>query len=190
VTFDAKGDMCAGFFAEFWNTGRLPVLPPHAQVLEIGCAENDWLACMRETRPDLYLVGIDQRGPERPSADEHLIADVLTHPFAPCRFDAIIAVSMIEWAGCGHYKDPIDPDGDLHTLQRARTWIKPTGWLYFDVPYREKHDDPGRNDPMRTYSDEDFERLFWASGWRVEDRQFFRTEHRDGPYMAHLLRPE
>jgi hypothetical protein len=202
VSFDAKGDLCLGFFQAFWDEGLLPELPQGARVLEIGCAEADWLSSMREARPDLYLVGIDQRstGP-RPAANECIRADVLSYQgFRPATFDAIIAVSMIEWAGCGHYGDVINPDGDWLTLGLARSWVKDSGWCYFDVPYAASAAEKGRrkhNPDMRVYTDEDFSQLFHKSGWAPVTRRWFEGRvpgadrvHPDGPYMAYLLRPE
>ena len=194
--FDGGNDLCLGFFQTFWEQGLLPELPSGARVLEIGSAEADWLSPMKAARPDLYLVGIDQReAGQRSGADELILADVLTYEFPEASFDAIIAVSMIEWAGTGKYNDPIDPEGDLHTLQRARRWIKPDGWLYFDVPYYDGDRPKDRNGIMRVYSDDDFARLLEASGWRPVERCYFSGEnergytHPDGPYMAHLVRP-
>lgn len=196
MSFNSGGDMCLGFFQAFWEQGLLPELPQGARVLEIGCAEADWLTPMKAARPDLYLVGIDQRGSNaRPGADERILGDVLTYEFPAASFDAIIAVSMIEWAGMGHYGDPLDPEGDLHTLQRARTWIKPGGWLYFDVPCASDQLDRKHNPDMRVYSDAMFARLFAESGWDVVTSQWFRglmangDAHPDGPYKAHLLKP-
>jgi cyclopropane fatty-acyl-phospholipid synthase-like methyltransferase len=199
VSFDAKGDLCLGFFQAFWDEGLLPELPKGARVLEIGCAEADWLASMREARPDLYLVGIDQRSTgDRKAADEVILADVLTYEFPEASFDAVIAVSMIEWAGCGHYGDPKDEEGDWKTLMLARHWVKPDGWLYFDVPYSASPGDivnRKHNPDMRIYTDADFAALFETSGWDVVTRRWFegRLEggrvHPDGPYMAHLLKP-
>jgi SAM-dependent methyltransferase len=195
MSFKAGGDLCLGFFQHFWDQGWLPELPQGARVLEIGCAEADWLTPMKTARPDLYLVGIDQRtSNDRPGADERILGDVLTYEFPPASFDAVIAVSMIEWAGMGHYGDPEDPDGDLKTLQNARRWIKPDGWLYFDVPVVEDSDRP-RHTKMRVYSDAMFARLFDEAGWDVVTSEWFAGEldngrtHPDGPYMAHLLRP-
>lgn len=193
MSFQGGGDLCLGFFQHFWDEGLLPELPEKGRVLEIGCAEADWLSAMRKARPDLHLTGIDQRKVYRPAADEHIVADVLTYDFPPASFDAIIAVSMIEWAGVGHYGDPVDPEGDVKTLQRARRWIKPSGWLYFDVPYGDRI--RSQNPKMRVYSDADFAVLFKASGWEIVTRRWFegrmgdKKVHPDGPYMAHLLRP-
>jgi hypothetical protein len=200
MSFNSGGDMCLGFFRAYWEQGLLPPFPQRGRVLEIGCAEADWLTPMKAARPDLTLIGIDQRSPgKRPGADELIIADVMTYDgFPPRFFDAIIAVSMVEWAGTGKYDSPVDARGDYMTLMQARTWIKPDGWLYFDVPYenaefpkeRRKH-----NPEMRIYTDEGFADLFQQTGWLVESRRFFDgwleegRRHPDGPYMAHVLRP-
>jgi hypothetical protein len=34
----------------------------------------------------------------------------------------------------GFYGDPIDDDGDTKTMQNIARWLKPGGWVYFDVP--------------------------------------------------------
>jgi SAM-dependent methyltransferase len=198
VSFQAGGDLCLGFFQACGELGLLPPIPHGGKVLEIGCAEADWLTPMKAARPDLHLTGLDQRDcGKRPGADALIRADVLTYDFPPASFDVIIAVSMIEWAGIDKYGAPVDPVGDLHTLQRARTWIKPDGWLYFDVPYSPDGSGRERNAPMRVYTDADFTRLLAASGWAVEARQFFEgildvrlgNRHPDGPYLAHVVRP-
>jgi SAM-dependent methyltransferase len=201
VSFQSGGDMCLGFFQTYWEQGLLPEIPQHGRVLEIGCAEADWLTPMKAARPDLTLVGIDQREPgNRPGADQIVVADVMTFQgFEPASFDAIIAVSMVEWAGTGKYNSPVDARGDYKTLAQARTWLKPTGWLYFDVPYTNAEfpvEQRRHNPEMRIYSDASFAELFAQTGWRIESRQFFdgwmneQQRHPDGPYMAHVLRPQ
>lgn len=197
MTFDSGGDLCLGFFEHFWKQGWLPDLPQGARVLEIGCAEADWLTPMKAARPDLYLVGIDQRDfGRRPGADETVLADVLTFQgFQSASFDAVIAVSMVEWAGTGKYNDPKDESGDVITMRKAREWVKPDGWMYFDVPYDPGDTNKQRNPPMRVYDDADFDLLIDPREWDVVRREYFSGDngkgytHPDGPYMAHLLRP-
>lgn len=196
VSFKSGGDLCLGFFQTFWDAGLLPELPTGAKVLEIGCSEADWLGAMRLARPDLHLTGIDWRDHPRPAADVQIQGDVLVHDFEPASFDAIIAVSMLEWAGVSHYGDPVDEQGDRKTAARARRWLKPGGWFYFDVPYAEtdaaKDVFPGhpRNGHMRTYTDVELQDRILSDDWtEVTRRQFTGDGHPDGPYVALLLKP-
>lgn len=184
-------DHCVGFFAGLYETGRL-VIPRGVKVLEIGCAEADWLTPMKADRPDLHLTGLDQRDPgERPGADVVVRADVRDpQVFAPASFDVIVAISVLEHVGIGRYGDPIDPDGDMQTMRNLEAWLRPHGLLYLDVPYRGD----GPSTPFRAYSERDVQRRIIGS-WTVVDRQEFAglrpngTPHPDGPYLALVLRP-
>jgi SAM-dependent methyltransferase len=110
-----------------------------SRILEIGCCEADWLHLAHKAWPDAELVGIDTRAPNVTDGDGKVTrrkANVLDPTlFEPGQFDAIVSLSAIEHVGLGHYRDPIDPDGDSHALANAWRWLKPGGWLYFDVPY-------------------------------------------------------
>lgn len=134
MRFVGGGDECLSIFGDVYATGAL-VFPEGAHVLEIGCAEADWMTPMLAQRPDLHLTGIDWRGCERPGTV--IRGDVLTYDFPPASFDAVVGISSIEHIGLGHYdKDPVDVDGDTHCLERVVTWLKPGGWVYCDVPFR------------------------------------------------------
>ena len=135
--FEADGDVCLGFWAEAWQAGVV-TFPEGAHVLEIGCAEADWLTPMKTARPDLHLTGLDWRGQiDRPGADVLLQADVLTYEFPVASFDAVVAISTIEHIGLSAYGgDPRDPEGDTHTMERIARWLRPRGFVYLDVPYR------------------------------------------------------
>lgn len=112
-----------------------------AQVLEIGCAEADWLTPMKTARPDLHLTGIDWRGCKRPGADLLIRGDVLQQDFGPASFDAVVMVSALEHIGLGHYDaDPLAAGGDSATMDRVQHWLRPGGGVYFDVPWNP---DPG-----------------------------------------------
>ena len=110
------------------------VFPPSATVLEIGCAEADWITPMLAERPDLRITGIDWRRAERPCGV--IKGDVLTYDLAPESFDVVVGISSIEHVGLGHYDgDPLDEFGDQHCMERVLRWLKSGGWVYFDVPY-------------------------------------------------------
>lgn len=133
-SYDAQGDGCLSLFADIYETGALR-FPPHARVLEIGCAEIDWMSPMGTLRPDLAFTGIDWRDtPWRPG--RIIKGDVLTQAWPSESFDVVVGISSIEHIGLGHYDaDPLDVDGDRHCMERVVRWLAPGGWVYLDVPY-------------------------------------------------------
>lgn len=174
------GDCCIGFFDEAYDSGAL-VFPTGARELEIGSAEFDWLTAFGAVRPDLDLVGIDWRISSSPKA---IKGDVLTHEFAPASFDAIVSISTLEHIGLGGYDhDPIDDDGDTHAIQRAWTWLKPGGWLYFDVPYRPEGP-YAVNTNYRAYDPAAFDARLRIAGAIERWRQLFTLHTPDAPYLA------
>lgn len=113
-----------------WNTNihyhdvLVEAVAPHAgRILDVGCGEG--MLCRRLRRDDRAIVGIDthaesialaraQSGADGP---DYLCADVLTHPFEPASFDAIVSVATL------HH---LDPDAALTTMARL---LKPGGTL-------------------------------------------------------------
>lgn len=180
------GELCAGFWRDTWNAG-IVTFPPHARVLEIGCAEDDWQSAMLAARPDLHIIGIDWRAIDRPGA-EIIRGDVLTYDFPSQAFDAIVAVSTVEHIGLGSYeKDPKDEHGDTHCLERCKQWLKPGGFVYLDVPYRP--DGPySVNSNFRAYDEPALQARLLA-GWRERYRQVCGVGISDGPYIALVLEP-
>lgn len=109
-------------------------LAAYDRVLEIGCAEADWLTLAQAAEPTLDLYGIDWRRCVRPGTIVQ--GDVLRADFRPASFDVIVSLSAIEHIGLGHYEaDPAWVEGDISTVRLAWHWLKPGGWLYLDVPY-------------------------------------------------------
>ena len=178
-------DLCAGFWRDVWNAG-IVTFPHGAEILEIGCAEDDWQTAMLSARPDLQITGIDWRSVERPG---HIIqGDVLKFEFALHVFDAIVSVSAIEHIGLGAYdSDPLDPDGDTHCMQRCKRWLKPGGWLYLDVPYRPAGP-YSVNSNYRAYDESALQSRLLA-GWRERYRHVIADDVGDGPYIALVVEP-
>jgi hypothetical protein len=138
------GDHCGNVFGQSLRAVD-PTIPLDGNVLEIGCAEFDWLTVAHKAWPEMNKMGIDYRPCERKSAPR-MQGNVLTYDgFAPHMgtdagyFDWIVSISTIEHIGLGHYGDPIDPDGDTKAMQRAWEWLKPGGWMYFDVPFADSY---------------------------------------------------
>lgn len=53
---------------------------------------------------------------------------------SPRTFDAALAISSFEHDGLGRYGDPIDPDGDIKTMQTMKLVVKPGGLLFLALP--------------------------------------------------------
>lgn len=133
MTYNHHGDLCLSIWADAYASGAME-FPPHARVLEIGCAEADWMTPMLALRPDLQITGIDWRGCKRPGTT--IKGDVLAVDFAPGSFDVVVGISSIEHIGLGHYDaDPAHAFGDVRCMERVGRWLKPGGWVYLDVPY-------------------------------------------------------
>lgn len=49
-------------------------------------------------------------------------------------FDIALSISSFEHDGLGRYGDPLDPDGDLKTMDHMRQVLKPNGYLLLAVP--------------------------------------------------------
>lgn len=151
VSFETSQDACLNIFAAVYPQHF--DIPLNGKVLEVGCAEANWIDPMHAVRPDLSFVGIDWRGCSR----KHgliLAGDVLQATFEPESFDAVVFISSLEHIGLGHYNDdPLDVDGDTHALVRAQHWLKHGGLMYADVPWNP---DPGYDDSStdcRIYDD-------------------------------------
>ncbi len=52
----------------------------------------------------------------------------------PVEFDALISISSFEHDGLGRYGDPINPDGDLLAMEKAKEMLKPGGHLFLAIP--------------------------------------------------------
>ena len=184
MPFQTGGDLCLGFWADALRLGGVDLkrdLPLGGSVLEVGCAEANWLKPMHDMRPDLTLVGIDVRPGPHPWA---IRGDVLTHEFPPASFDAAVLVSALEHIGLGAYGDPKDPEGDVRTLQRLHQWVKPGGWVYLDVPYGDAY---VVLKGFRRYDEAAVVNRMLAQGWRERWRQVHRPSHPDGPYLSLVL---
>lgn len=182
--FDHGNDLCLSFWSTAWEKGWIH-FPPNATVLEIGCAEADWQTPMLKERPDLQITGLDWRECQRPG--QIVRGDVMeTCLFPENHFDAIVSVSAIEHVGLGAYDgDPSESMGDTAAMLNAWTWLKPGGWMYLDVPYRDDH--YGEYGSFRAYNDTAIKQRLAVASFTKKCWAKCVVEHPDGPYMALLL---
>ena len=125
---------------KLWDLARLrlPPIPMGGSVLEIGYRDTPWAIWCKQADPSLTVTAIDWRPVlKRVDGVTHEQGDILTREYPFGSFDAIVGLSSFEHVGLGHYElDPLDDTGDVRVLRRAKRWLKPGGFIYFDVPYR------------------------------------------------------
>lgn len=128
-------DACGDWFVTALNAAN-PDLNMAGRLLDIGCAEFAWLEQAGACWPGMERHGIDWRKSVQSGATIQR-GDVRNpDAYAPETFDTIVSLSAIEHIGLGHYDhDPVDADGDVVAVANAVRWLKPGGWLYFDVPF-------------------------------------------------------
>jgi len=121
-------------------TASLPkfnmVFRPGSRILELGCAESDWLERMKVADSSFELTGIDARAQHREANGFTLLAANACEPsvFEANSFDWIVMLGALEHFGLGFYGDAADEIGDVHTMQNVERWLRPGGFVYFDVP--------------------------------------------------------
>lgn len=163
-------DTCANVFGLALRTAQ-PTLKVAAHVLEIGCAEFDWLGPAQKAWPEMTFAGIDWRDTRKlQDRATRIQGDVLTATFPRESFDWIVSVSAIEHIGLGHYKqDPTAEYGDSIALANAYQWLTPGGWLYFDVPWNLSPGYQVVRTSHRIYDDEAVQsRLMQGLNWDVQ----------------------
>jgi hypothetical protein len=121
------------------------------RILELGCAETDWLERMQAQNPEITLTGVDVHPCTRPMTMTGSGFD--PDLFAPASFDVVVMLGALEHFGLGFYGDPIDDDGDTKTMQNIVRWLAPGGWVYFDVPCQPTSIAENRH--FRTYAPAD-----------------------------------
>jgi SAM-dependent methyltransferase len=111
--------------------------PSGSRILELGCAETDWLERMQALDDTFALTGVDCF----PQPRAHVVAGDACDPglFPEASFDRIVLLGALEHFGLGFYGDPkhlvgYDCLGDILAMENVASWLKPGGFVYFDVP--------------------------------------------------------
>jgi SAM-dependent methyltransferase len=103
-------------------------------ILDIGCVHSGLpIALASRGYP---VVGLDFL--PYPYTHPHLRAvrgDATLSPFGDHAFNVVLAVSVIEHIGLGHYGDPDGMTGDRETVQEIARVLQPGGRAILTVPY-------------------------------------------------------
>jgi hypothetical protein len=136
-TYDQSDPALMLWTASLQRWPDLFVLPSAAQVVELGCADTNFLERFSEQNPDATIRGVEWCDQYR---DRTIIGDACDPDlFQPNSLDAVIMLGALEHFGLGYYGDPLHQDngqdvGDMLAMQNVESWLKPGGWVYFDVP--------------------------------------------------------
>lgn len=115
-------------------------------VLDIGCCYSRLPLAMASR--GFQLVGIDVKPyPFRHPNFFAVCGDAMGLPFRDGSFQVVVAVSVIEHIGIGHYGDPSAGSGDRTTVAEIVRVLRPGGKALITVPFGQAL----TNDWMRAY---------------------------------------
>ena len=156
---------------------------PGSRVLELGCAESDWLERMHAMDPSLDLVGVDTRRQNRETRGFRVIEGSAMNPdlFPPESVDRIVLLGALEHFGLGFYGDPEQPDGDTITMENVARWLKPDGLVYFDVPCQPRYA-VTENRHFRMYAPASIQERLIVPGLREVNRAYSLPEPHVGTW--------
>ncbi len=146
-------------------------LPARADVLELGSCESDFAKWFSAAQAG-SLIGVDVNGVEDVDHDWYdvtLRADAARGAyFIPSTFDAVFCLGSIEHFGLGYYGDPLNEDADIEAAANAARWLKPGGFLYYDVPWTPQTHYVTENRHFRVYDDTSLQARLTPSGMTLE----------------------
>jgi SAM-dependent methyltransferase len=133
-------------------------------VLDVGCCHSRLPIALASR--GFPVVGVDVE--PYPYRHPHLRAvrgDVMRLPFATGSFGAVLAVSVVEHIGLGHYRDPLAGAGDRAAVSEIARVLRPGGRALVTVPFGR----PLTDDWKRVYDAEGLGRLLAPlPGARIE----------------------
>lgn len=157
--------------------------PSFCKVLELGCAESDWLDRMHRTDPTFDLTGVDARSQARLEDGFRLVegSAMNANLFEPESFDRIVLLGALEHFGLGFYGDPVNEMGDSWTMANVARWLKPGGLVYFDVPCQPTYR-VSDNRHFRSYGPGDVSTRLLPEGLREVNRGYSLPEPHAGTW--------
>lgn len=103
-------------------------------VLDVGCCHSRLPIALASR--GYHVVGLDfQPYIFRHPCLQAIRGDLMALPFAPASFDAVVAVSVIEHIGIGHYGEPEATAGDVRAVRQLARTLKRGGRLILTVPF-------------------------------------------------------
>jgi SAM-dependent methyltransferase len=119
-------------------------------VLDVGCCSSQLPIALASR--GFRVVGIDVNPyPFRHPNFDAVRGDAMRFPFPAASFGAVLAVSVIEHIGIGHYGDPGGHGGDGAAVREIRRVLRPGGRVLITVPFGRSRTDAFQRvyDPAR-----------------------------------------
>lgn len=118
----------------------------HGFVLDMGCCHSRLPIALASR--GVPIIGMDFNAYTFPHPRLRTVrGDIIHAPFANGTFSTVLAISVIEHIGIGHYGDPTGTSGDLAAVQEIARLLRPGGRAIITVPFGR----PLTNDWMRVY---------------------------------------
>lgn len=103
-------------------------------ILDIGCCGSQFPIALASR--GFRVVGIDFNPyPYKHPKFSAVRGDAMRIPFATGCFGAVLAVSVIEHIGIGHYGDPLSEMGDCAVVNEIVRVLRPGGRVLITVPF-------------------------------------------------------
>lgn len=116
---------------------NLPPLERNIKVLDVGCSFNTLSLEMASMGYKVWGIDLIEYPFQHPNL-EFIKADITAMPLSENFFDVVVAVSVIEHIGIGHYGDPLYESGDHKALKEIYRVSKTGGKFILTVPYGKK----------------------------------------------------
>lgn len=115
-----------------WICVNLPPAPKRA--LDIGCGQSPVVPSMLALGYDVVGVDLFDDGLSRTLPFSFIQGDIVELSL-DSPFDVIVACSTVEHIGLsGRYGSKEDEEGDLKTMRKIATLLRPGGWLFLTIP--------------------------------------------------------
>jgi hypothetical protein len=128
---------------------------------------------------DLTGIDVNECGEYAGHFVRHDAAQPIPTALRPA-FHAVVGLGSIEHFGLGFYGDPLNDTGDIEAVCNAADWLKPGGFLYYDVPWSPVGYRVTDNRHFRVYDDRALQDRLTPPGMVVE-RQAWAAEHPQTP---------
>ncbi|MCR4336925.1 MAG: class I SAM-dependent methyltransferase [Candidatus Omnitrophica bacterium] len=137
------------------------------KILDLGCGES--ILPLQLAVLGYQVTGLDCREYPYPHPNLCFVqGNILSLPFAPESFDAVLSISTLEHVGRGSYQDPVAEDGaDSQAVKEIERVLVKNGLFILTIPYGQAKVTPHQ----RIYDEEKLQQLL--KFFEIEEKRYF-----------------